>query len=219
MKKTSLVAIATLLSSGLALGQGAPVTGSAAVSLSGPATATAGIPFTVDVNVNLTGVTGTCGGTVPAVLGGYVIPVGFTVGRASFVSSAGCTSAEFGAPLDTTPAATANASGVVAITDSHATSASPTGSVCVAQLTFTPIGPGALVLTPNPAGATQPLQLSSAFQAGCPATSPTTIPFTVTPFTISVTEGNIPTLGLGSLLALTAALALSGLWALGRGRV
>ncbi|MBK9966109.1 MAG: hypothetical protein IPP07_14840 [Holophagales bacterium] len=218
MKKTLLVAFATLLVSGMALGQGAPVTGTAAVTLTGPATVQSGLPFTVDVNVNLTGVTGTCGGSVPAVLGGYVVPVGFPIGRATFTSSAGCTSAEFGAPLDTTPVAAANASGIVAITDSHANSSAPTGSVCVAQLTFTASGPGVLVLTPNPAGAAQPLQLSSAFQAGCPTTSPTTIPFTVAPFTINVTEGNIPTLSFGSLLALTAALAAAGLWAIGRGR-
>ncbi len=219
MKKTLLVAFATLLVSGMALGQGAPVTGTAAVTLTGPATVQAGIPFTVNVNVNLTGVTGTCGASVPAVLGGYVVPVGFPVGRTTFSSSAGCTSAEFGAPLDTTPAATANASGVVAITDSHANSTAPTGSVCVAQLTFTATVPGLLALTPNPAGAVQPLQLSSAFQAGCPTTSPTTIPFTVTPFSVNVTEGNIPTLGFGSLLALTTALAAAGLWAIGRGRI
>ncbi len=218
MKKTFLVALATLLVSGMALGQGAPVTGTAVVTLTGPTTVQSGLPFTVNVNINLTGVTGTCGGTVPAVLGGYVVPVGFPLGRAAFTSSTGCTSAEFGAPLDTTPAATANASGVVAITDSHANSAAPTGSVCVAQLTFTASGAGPLVLTPNPGAAPQPLQLSSAFQAGCPSTSPTIIPFTVTPFTINVVEGSIPTLSLGSLLGLTAALALAGLWAIGRGR-
>ncbi len=218
MKKTLLVAFATLLVSGTAFGQGAPITGTAAVTLTGPATVQAGLPFTVDVNIDLTGITGTCGGSVPAVLGGYVVPVGFSVGRASFSSSAACSSAEFGAPLDTTPVATANANGVVAITDSHANSSAPTGSVCVAQLTFTASGPGSLVLTLNPGAAAQPLQLSSAFQAGCPSTSPTTIPFTVTPFTINVTEGNIPTLGFGSLLALTAALAFAGLWAIGRGR-
>lgn len=217
MKKTLLLSLAILLVSGTALGQGAPITGTAAVSLSGPTSIGSGQNFTVDVNVNLTGVTGTCAGTVPAVLGGYVIPVGFPTSTVRFVSSAACTSAEFGAPLDTTPAATANASGVVTITDSHATSASPTGSVCVARLTFQALGIGSVVLTPNPGTAPQPLQLSSAFQAACSSTSPAEIPFAATPFTIALFQGNIPTLGGLSLLGLTLALALAGLWALGRG--
>jgi hypothetical protein len=216
MKNTVLLTLAALLVSGTALGQGAPITGTAAVSLAGPSSIAAGQSFTVDVNVNLTGVTGTCPGTVPAVLGGYVIPVGFPTNRATFLSSSACTSAEFGAPLDTTPPATANASGIVAITDSHAGSASPTGLVCVARLTFQALAPGTLDPTLNPGAASQPLQLSSAFQAGCPSTSPTEIPFSVSTFSLSVLAGNIPTLGLVSLAGFTLALALAGLWALGR---
>lgn len=224
MMKTTIALVAALLLFPAAslLGQGTPITGTAGVSLSGPATLPApGGTVTYDVNVNLTGMTGTCNGTVPLVLAQYTIPVGFTPAVLQFASSAACTSAEFGAPLATTPAATANANGFVVINDAQANSGAPAGNVCVARLTFNVVGVQQTLLTPNPGGLAPGLDLTSAFQncAGGGTGGPATIPATSAPFTIAggETVQTVPAADSVALSLLGLALAAGG-WLLLRAR-
>ena len=200
--------------------QGTPISGSAQVSLAGPTVLpSAGATVTFDVNVNLSGMTGTCNGSVPLVLAQYTIPVGFSPSVLQFASSSACTSAEFGAPLATTPAATANANGFVVINDSQAASGAPTGSVCVARLTFNVVGTSQTTLTPNPGGAAPALDLTSAFQscAGGGTGGPATIPATSSPITLLGAIQAVPAAGRLALSLLGLAVLASG-WLLLRVR-
>ncbi len=215
MKKATLAlfAAALLVPAVPLLAQGTPIAGTAAVSLSGPGILPpVGGTATYDVNVNLAGMTGTCNGSVPLVLAQYTIPVGFSSSVLQFVSSAACTSAEFGAPLATTPAATANANGFVVINDSQANSGAPAGNVCVARLTFTVVGTSQTFLTPNPGGSAPAIDLTSAFQncSGGGTGGPATIPSSTTPFTVIGSVQFIPTAGTLALSLLGLAIAAGG---------
>jgi hypothetical protein len=166
--------------------QSAPFSAPAPVSLtpSSP-TVPAGSNVTVEVIVDLTGITGRCNlAPVPAVLGGYAIPVNFDRNRLRFVSSAPCTSEEFNAQPITTTAAKANSTGQVSIASTHSNQLTPVGRVCVASLTFQATVPGSTSLLPDVNGTS----LSSSFQT-CGFTSsggPTRIPATVTGTEINV---------------------------------
>lgn len=191
--------------------QGSPFTGTPADVTLAPSAASvpSGSPFTVNVNVNLTGVGGTCGAsTPPAVLGGYVVPIDFDKTRLQYVSAAACNSPQFSAaPVSTAPA-TANANGQVSIAASQANGAAPTGMVCVATLTFLAAGPpGLTTLTPDPS-----LSLSSAFQncAGGGTAGPAAIAGLGSPAGVTLTPGliaPIPVLRPPALVLLAAALA------------
>lgn len=180
MKK--LVALIITVVPAALFAQGAPIAGTANVRLSTTAPAAiVGSQVVIDVNANLTGVTGSCAGSVPAVLGGYTLPVSFNNTQLQFVSAAACTSPQYaGAPTTTAPA-TANASGQVTVTASQINQSAPTGDVCVARLTFQVIGGNGTTLTPSTSGS-----LSSAVQtcSGSP-TGPASIPFTVTGVTLA----------------------------------
>lgn len=222
MKKTTiaLVAALVLFPATLLFGQGTPISGTAQVSLSGPAILPPpGVSVTYDVNVNLSGMTGTCNGSVPLVLAQYTIPVGFSPAILQFTGSSACTSAEFGAPLATTPSATANANGFVVINDSQASSSAPAGNVCVARLTFNVAGTSQTALTPNPGGAAPALDLTSAFQncAGGGTGGPVTIPATTTPFNVLSSSQLVPTAGTLALSLLGLAVAAGG-WLVLRAR-
>ncbi len=155
------------------LGQGAPISGSASLSVSpSPAAVNVGGTVQVTLRVNLSGVTGEApsGSSTPAVLGGYQIAVAFDKTRLRFDSGSGGTSAGYtGAPTYTSPA-TANANGSVTVVASQTDSSAPTGNVTVATLSFTAIGSGTASVSATP------LSMVSAFQPGPPAVGPTSIP-------------------------------------------
>lgn len=185
-----LLALSVLLAPAVVFGQGAPFSGPATVSLSPAAQNIApGANFTVDVMVDLTGVTGTCAGAVPAILGGYVIPIDFDNTQVTYVGVAACPTAppQFAVAPTATAAGTANANGEVAISASQADPTGPTGLICVARLTFTLSLTATLptTLTPDCVGTFNAFSLSSQFIIGC-AGSPasmagTCVASTVTP--------------------------------------
>ncbi|HVT03016.1 MAG TPA: hypothetical protein VHL58_06520 [Thermoanaerobaculia bacterium] len=196
MKKSCLFVILTLAAAA-AFGQGAPITGTAPVSLV-IGTSIPGMPFTVDVHVDLTNVTGVCNTTVPAVLGGYSLPIAFTPAQATFVSAAACTDPQFSAAPTFTAPATANASGQVTIASSQVNPNAPVGNVCVARLTFQSISSGSLTVLGTGS-------LSSALQP-CVGGGPVLIPYSGSAAAFGV--GQIPTLS--PLMLMLLALALAG---------
>ncbi len=180
-------AVMSLLSASVLFGQATPFSSLAEVSLSGPlAGVQAGQTFTVEVNVDLTGVTGGCGGTqVPAVLGGYAIPVNFNRTQVQFVSASGCDSPQFAGAPTTTDVAAANSAGRVSISASQPSQIAPTGNVCVARLTFQALDvPGQMIIATEPSPS-----LSSSFQT-CAAGSggPSSIPATSRGFVTDVSN-------------------------------
>ncbi len=192
--------------------QSAPFAGGPAeVTLTAPGPATKGATFTVDVNVDLTGITGMCGANpaVPAVLGGYVIPITFSSPDLVFVAASACTSPQFSAPPTATDPVTANAAGQLTIAASQTSETAPTGNVCVARLTFN-VQPTATssVLTP-----TAP-DLSSAFQncAGGGTGGPATIPTSGIPFAAVLQA--VPTLSVSALALFAVLLSVVSLVAL-----
>ncbi len=180
MKRSSQILAAgmtMLFATSSLLGQAAPFSSLAQVTISGAVGGVqAGQTFTVDVDVDLAGVTGGCGGTqVPAVLGGYAIPVSFDRTRVQFVSSAACDSAQFSGAPTTTDITGANAAGKVSISASQTNQLAPTGNVCVARLTFRALDvPGQVIISTEPSPS-----LSSSFQT-CAAGNggPSSIPAT-----------------------------------------
>lgn len=202
MKKSFLTVILTLAAAS-AFGQGAPITGTGRVSLFvAPALPPPGSSFTVDVNVDLTGVTGVCNTPVPAVLGGYSLPISFTPAQTQFVSAAACTSPQFSAAPSATAAATANATGQVTVASSQLNQTAPTGNVCVARLTFQAITSGPI--TPLTTGS-----LSSAFQncTGGGTSGPVAIPYTVSAAGFGLSNP-VPTLSPLMMAFLAIALAI-----------
>ena len=196
----------TLFFGGVTLfAQDAPFAPSANVNVQSATVSTvAATNFTIDVHANLTGVNGVCNGnSVPAVLGGYTIPINFNQAQVQFVSAAACNSPQFNAAPTATAPATANANGQVSITASQVNQAAPTGDVCVATLTFTSVNGSGATFTPQ-----NTTVLSSAFQncAGQGTGGPASIPYTTTPITIPPSTG-IPTLSQLALAALAIALA------------
>ena len=174
LARLSALAIAAgLLLPRLLLAQGAPISGTASVTVSPSPTSTAiGGTVQVTLQIDLTGVTGIgpSGSSTAAVVGGYQVSVTFDRTRLRFDSAAGGTSSGYtGAPTHTTPA-TANANGSVTLVASQTSSSAPTGKATVAVLSFTSIASGTAALAANPTS------LVSAFQP--PSSGPTGIPGT-----------------------------------------
>lgn len=182
----ALAALGLLLTGGSLLGQGAPLSpGQAPVTLSAPARAASGSTFAVRLKVDLSGRTGTCGGSaVPLVLGGYSVPVRFDPGAVVFVSAEGGESAPFSSiPAHTSPGF-ANANGVVLLNAIQGEQHAPSGLVDVAVLVFQATSlDGATLLAPEPG----PVSLSSAMQ-DCPGglAGPVSIPASGQPLTMSI---------------------------------
>jgi len=214
LPKSLFLSIAALAIAGTVFAQGAPFAGTPApVTLTpSPASPVLGQDFTVDVNVNLSGVTGTCNaGSTPAVLGAYVLPIDFDNTRVAFVSSASCGNAQFGAPLSTTAASTANLNGTVVISDAQvASSVAPTGNVCVARLTFTPLVTGSVEMLADETDGD--FSLGSAIQA-CSESTPAAIAGEGVLASFTVTEPSaVPALSVTGLALLGLLIAASGLF-------
>jgi hypothetical protein len=108
----------------------------AKVSLEVPAKAKRGKTVTLQVIVDMTGVTSP-GTSQPAALGSYVIPISFDRSLFEFVSAGGGETAAFGSgPASITNAQSANVSGVVTLLGSQTASDTTTGVVRVANVTF-----------------------------------------------------------------------------------
>lgn len=191
-----ITAVALSLLAGPAmLGQAAPFSSLAEVTLRGPVGGVqAGQTFTVEVNVDLSGITGGCSGTqVPAVLGGYAIPVNFNRTQVQFVSSSACSSPQFAGAPTTTDVTSANLAGRVSISASQTNQTAPAGNVCVARLTFAALdSPGEVIITTESSPS-----LSSSFQtcaagSGGPASIPATSRGLVTGISNEVAGSIIP---------------------------
>jgi len=182
-----LSCLTVLCFAGTAAAQNSPFSAPAPVTVTTSQTSVAaGSNVVVDVNVDLTGITGVCNGaSTPAVLGGYAIPVNFDRSRLEFLSSAACTSPQFSNPPTTTNVANANATGTVSVAASQTNQTAPTGRVCVARLTFRASSSGTASVTPGGS-----ISLSSAFQS-CPtggSGGPSTIASTATGLNVSVSD-------------------------------
>ncbi|HUO84344.1 MAG TPA: hypothetical protein VM534_04440 [Thermoanaerobaculia bacterium] len=195
------------------LAQGPPITGTADVVLStGSTEIRPGEQFAVNVNVDLTGVTGTCDtATVDAVLNSYVIPIEFDSTRVQFLSAVSCGDPFFSADPSATNAATANANEEVIISSTISDPNNPTGDICVATLTFAALTTGETDLTVDLVNG---FSLSSAFQ-DCAEADPTAIAATSSPLTLNITNP-VPLLPLPSLALLAALLAMVGFFAVNR---
>ena len=137
---TNLLLLATVFA--LPLGASLPTTGSGLLKL----TASAPLPsgqIKVAVIADLTQVQATgCQAPVPVVLGGYDIPLQFSPTAVQFVSAASCSVGNvFPTAPVTTAAATANANGVVSVVGAQPSLSSPTGEICLAELTFQQVAP------------------------------------------------------------------------------
>jgi hypothetical protein len=208
-----------LLTVGAIVIYGAPLAAQSAPFAGGPAevrvivpgSASPGTQLTVDVNVDLTGMTGVCGANsaVPAVLGGYVIPIAFSSADLAFVSASACTSPQFSTPPAATDPITANAAGEVTIAASQTSQTAPTGNVCVARLTFL-VQPNASASFITPAAP----DLSSAFQncAGGGTGGPAPIPAIGVPTSAGVQP--IPALSGGALALLAGLLSIAAVMSL-----
>jgi hypothetical protein len=189
----------------LAIAQGAPIVGTAEVTLSpNPVTATSGTSVVVNLEVDLAGVTGksSSGTNTAAVLGGYQTILLFDKTRLRLDSVAGGTSAGYTSAPTFTNVAAANASGSVTLVSSQTSPVAPTGKVAVALLSFTALATGTSMLAP------MPVSLVSTLQPGPPAVGPATIGgigvfpqnfFTLTPCrAIDTRSANAPALVAGA---------------------
>ncbi len=130
----TLVFLPCLLCAAL-FGQAGPFAPKAALTLTvSPASPSIGSEVTVQVHVDLNGVTGS-GGAV-ASLGGFCLPVAFDNTRLKLKAVDGGAAAEFG-DLAFTDLPRANARGFVSLVNTSTTVGSPVGNVHVATLTFT----------------------------------------------------------------------------------
>lgn len=222
IRAACLVLAAAALTRG-ARGQGAPFAGTPAPLTLVPSAANvaSGATFTVDIHVDLTGVSGSCGASSPpAVLGGYVVPVDFDRTRLQYVSAAACNSPQFSTLPAATAPSTANATGQVSVAASQVSMNAPTGNVCVATLTFQTLPSlGATALTPDPSSS-----LSSAFQscAGGGSAGPAAIAAAGSPATVTVTVNplapSVPALNPAGLLLLALGLVAAAMLLLQRQR-
>ena len=182
----AVVLLGLVFTGSIGLAQGVPLSpGQASVTLSAPALVQSGDTFNVGLQVDLTGWTGTCGGaTVPLVLGGYALSVGFDPDEVVFVSAAGGASAPYAStPANTNPAF-ANANGAVLLNAIQSDPAAPSGLVQVAVLTFRAVaGASSAILTPEPSA----VSLSSAIQgcSGGGSAGPVSIPAAGQAITVS----------------------------------
>ncbi len=152
MRKLFTIVMMMLVTAGLAIAQAGPFSGKATVSLQfSPAAPTmADSNLTVDVYVDLTGITGS--GSVAAALGGFAIPVAFDNSRLTLTAVAAGSSSAFNiADFVSTDVDRANARGFVTLVNTQTQSGTPTGSVHVATLTFKINYPGKAIFAVNSA--------------------------------------------------------------------
>lgn len=194
-------------------GQGAPFGGAvpAEVTLTPSETQVVwGDTFTVDVHVDLRGITGTCNASTPdAVLSGYTIPIGFNSSDVEYVSASACTSAEFSSDPTATDAATANANGEVVLVATQTSQTAPANeNVCVARVTFQAVSPSyPTTLTTDLPG----LNLISTIM-DCPGggtAGPAPIPAEGGDVTLEVASADIPALSPMALLLLAFSLGVA----------
>ena len=109
------------------------------VSLEPPGKAKRGKTITMQVKVDMTGVTAP-GTSQSAALGSYVIPISFDRNVLKFVSASGGETSGFGSgPATVTNVQTANTNGLVTLVGAQTLSGTPAGVVGVASVSFTVI--------------------------------------------------------------------------------
>lgn len=190
---------AALLLPGAAFGQTTPLGGAITLSLTPSSIAPPiSTTFTVDLTINLSAATGTCGGSVPMSLGAYDLGVTFDNTKLSFTGSAACPTA----PAQFSGAPSCNNTGTEVLCNgvNSGNTNQPQGSVCVLRLTFTNIGatpgtPAALATTHTP------LPRSIGSQA---ITSPSSCG-PAAPFPSgSITDGSVPVITPATLVLFAA---------------
>lgn len=141
----ALALAAALLGSAPLLAQGAPVGGTIQLTLAPSTTAPApSATFTVDLAVDLSAATGTCGGgtVVPLTLGAYNLGIRYDATRLAFVGASACPSApdEFAAAPACANDASVPGAAFVNCNAVHpaagTASNAPQGAVCVLRATF-----------------------------------------------------------------------------------
>jgi uncharacterized repeat protein (TIGR01451 family) len=146
----------------MALGQAGPILGSAPVRTTpSAATPLIGDSFTVDVAIDLTGITGTSpSGIAPAAVTAFRIPLTFDNERLELTAVGPGTDPSFAAAgFDATSLAAANANGQMIIAASQ-TGVAPAGVVSIATLTFEARTAGAATIAAD----TSTVSLASAIQ-------------------------------------------------------
>lgn len=143
-----------------------------------------GREFTVDLIVGLDDAAGRNGqgALTPAVLGSYLLSVGFVPADLEFTGLENGTAAEFPWPPVSTHPAAANAAGYVSIANSQSGNVPRAGSYLVARLKFKPRRRFAASTVTAAAGtAPQAASLASAYLPGPPPAGPALIRFTLGP--------------------------------------
>lgn len=132
----------------------------ASVAVIAPTEVAVGETFTVEVQIEM-GTTKYSDGT-PAVLGGFVLPIGFDSSMVKYVGGAGGETPAFSKAPILTNADTANQKGVVIAVTVNLDSSQPMSSLSVAKLTFVAEKTGAAFFTIDPQGSQQHASVSSA---------------------------------------------------------
>lgn len=175
--------LTALLATGSLLAQGAPVGGTIRLGLTPSAGAAApGVPFTVDLTVDMTAATGTCGGgaSVPVTLGAYNLGIRYDGTLLSFMGTAACPSApaEFrNAPpcVNNTRSPAESFVNCNAVNPNAGTAATtPQGAVCVVRVTFkrTAASAAPAPLSTLHAGGTRGIATAAIGGCGGPVTFP-----------------------------------------------
>jgi hypothetical protein len=165
--------------------QAGPFSGNADVTLQFSTNPTLGGSLTVDVYVNLTGITGS--GGVSAALGGFAIPVAFDNTRLLLTSVSAPSGAFSPSDLVYTSLDRANARGFVTVINTQTASGTPTGQVHVATLTFTATEAGKVLFDVNSARTIHEGSLSSTYtttQGG-----PDEIPYDDLVYSVQIASG------------------------------
>jgi hypothetical protein len=136
--------------------------------------------FKVDLIINLNAATGFNGpGSItPAVLGAFLFNVGFSPQDFQFIGAENGTASEFGSTPVFTHPTIANNAGFVGVVNSQTGSTPRSGDYLAAKITLKPTHCFASsFLTPNPNGASNPMNLSSAYLSAPSPAGPALISF------------------------------------------
>jgi hypothetical protein len=191
MRRLAAIIVLLLLATPAILAQAGPFSGPAQLSLT-PSASRVNITttFTVELKVDLTGVTGTGpeGSQVDAVLGAYTIAVAFDKNRLELMSVAGGSTAEYNDTPAFTTLGNANTAGSVTLSATSSpegptpppAGTTPTGLISVAQLTFRGDASGLAALNATASS------LASAIKFGTNTVGPARINANAGPATVTV---------------------------------
>jgi hypothetical protein len=169
----------------LLFGQAGPFSSNADVTLQFSASPTLGGTLTVDVYVNLSGITGS--GSTAAALGGFAVPVAFDNTRLVLTAVNAPSGAFSPTDLVYTSLDRANARGFVTVINTQTGSGTPTGIIHAATLTFTATEAGKVLFDVNSARTVHEGSLSSTYTAA--HGGPDEIPYDDALYPVQVASG------------------------------